>query len=584
MSKVADYPVLSPVTDATILYTEAGGISYQLAKSILFTDATLTTTAKTVAGAVNEVDAEMGDVVTFPTTSKNVAGAFNEYAGIYGLDGAISKSLHVTGAILATGLITGNAFVGNGSGLTGIGTGTGGIINTGSTTIGADSDADGVGVVALQTRGVTRLTIGNTGRTTMDYGATINKDLAPGAGIDVALTVNQYAYDGAPGTQWMSVFARAETVAGQTGVLQMGAVYTVLYHSAGYTLPVWRGIETGVMYLDGAGSNVTLAYGEYIGTPYLTNGALIDTWASLYIANGAHTGMTTYYSIWNNCSFPSLFISLIKVKGPSGAGFQATRDAGPTGYQADVYYDNTSCSPWVNLRGSRGSEASPSDILAGDRYGLYEFTGMVNGAFHLMAYIEGVAANTLSPTSYSTQMRFRVCANGAVSPTVAMTISEDKYLGVGTLAPVSLVDVSSLTGGILTLSRADAGVQAADVIGKIQWWNNDAELATNNIYANIVVTATSTVGADAAAGTMVFSVTGSVTPNGSPIECLRLAATTVPEMGFFGHAAAVQPAAYTVSNVTTDRTYDANSTTLDEVADVLGTLLADLKSVGLVGT
>ena len=191
MSKVADYPVLSPVTDATILYTEAGGISYQLAKSILFTDATLTTTAKTVAGAVNEVDAEMGDVVTFPTTSKNVAGAFNEYAGIYGLDGAISKSLHVTGAILATGLITGNAFVGNGSGLTGIGTGTGGIINTGSTTIGADSDADDVGVVALQTRGITRLTVGNTGSIAMDYGAHVTRNVTPAAGIDIALAVDQ---------------------------------------------------------------------------------------------------------------------------------------------------------------------------------------------------------------------------------------------------------------------------------------------------------------------------------------------------------------------------------------------------------
>lgn len=39
---------------------------------------------------------------------------------------------------------------------------------------------------------------------------------------------------------------------------------------------------------------------------------------------------------------------------------------------------------------------------------------------------------------------------------------------------------------------------------------------------------------------------------------------------------------YSASNVTTDRTYDANATTLDEVADVLGTLIADLRSLGLV--
>lgn len=38
--------------------------------------------------------------------------------------------------------------------------------------------------------------------------------------------------------------------------------------------------------------------------------------------------------------------------------------------------------------------------------------------------------------------------------------------------------------------------------------------------------------------------------------------------------------AYTVTNGTTDRTFDADSTTLGEVADVLATLLADMKAAG----
>lgn len=45
----------------------------------------------------------------------------------------------------------------------------------------------------------------------------------------------------------------------------------------------------------------------------------------------------------------------------------------------------------------------------------------------------------------------------------------------------------------------------------------------------------------------------------------------------------VSPAAYTPTNVTTDRAYDANATTLDEVADVLGTLIADLKAAKVIG-
>lgn len=40
---------------------------------------------------------------------------------------------------------------------------------------------------------------------------------------------------------------------------------------------------------------------------------------------------------------------------------------------------------------------------------------------------------------------------------------------------------------------------------------------------------------------------------------------------------------YTTANVTTDRSFDANATTLDELADVLGTLIEDLKTWGILG-
>lgn len=40
---------------------------------------------------------------------------------------------------------------------------------------------------------------------------------------------------------------------------------------------------------------------------------------------------------------------------------------------------------------------------------------------------------------------------------------------------------------------------------------------------------------------------------------------------------------YTDTNVATDRSYDADSTTVDELADVLGTLITDLQALGLIG-
>lgn len=53
------------------------------------------------------------------------------------------------------------------------------------------------------------------------------------------------------------------------------------------------------------------------------------------------------------------------------------------------------------------------------------------------------------------------------------------------------------------------------------------------------------------------------------------------EVGFNGQAPST-PETYTETNVTTDRAFDANATTLDELADVLGTLIGDLRTQGLL--
>ncbi len=42
------------------------------------------------------------------------------------------------------------------------------------------------------------------------------------------------------------------------------------------------------------------------------------------------------------------------------------------------------------------------------------------------------------------------------------------------------------------------------------------------------------------------------------------------------------PNTYTVTNVTTNRTYDANATTLNELSDIVGSLIADLQATGII--
>lgn len=62
-------------------------------------------------------------------------------------------------------------------------------------------------------------------------------------------------------------------------------------------------------------------------------------------------------------------------------------------------------------------------------------------------------------------------------------------------------------------------------------------------------------------------------------EILALKSTAI---GFFNTAPAARPAAYTITNGTADRAYDANATTTAELADVLYTLITDLQTFGLL--
>lgn len=63
----------------------------------------------------------------------------------------------------------------------------------------------------------------------------------------------------------------------------------------------------------------------------------------------------------------------------------------------------------------------------------------------------------------------------------------------------------------------------------------------------------------------------------------KIGTATTQKLGFYNATPIVQPSAYTVSNPSTDRAYDVASTSVNELAAVLGTLITDLKSLGLIG-
>ncbi|MGH9872474.1 MAG: hypothetical protein ACRD9S_08410 [Pyrinomonadaceae bacterium] len=83
--------------------------------------------------------------------------------------------------------IRATSFSGDGSGLTGMVSRTGGLINSGSITIGADSDSDTDGIIDLQTHATSRVRVLNDGNVQVYKRIGINK-AAPRAPIDISVT------------------------------------------------------------------------------------------------------------------------------------------------------------------------------------------------------------------------------------------------------------------------------------------------------------------------------------------------------------------------------------------------------------
>ena len=96
---------------------------------------------------------------------------------------------------------------------------------------------------------------------------------------------------------------------------------------------------------------------------------------------------------------------------------------------------------------------------------------------------------------------------------------------------------------------------------------------------NIIISAASGDVITYESGANSISISG-VPSGGNFTQSLQNATGTIALTNDITVTAVAQT--YTPTNVTTDRSYDANSTSLDELADVVGTLIADLQTSGII--
>lgn len=185
------------------------------------------------------------------------------------------------------------------------------------------------------------------------------------------------------------------------------------------------------------------------------------------------------------------------------------------------------------------------------------------------ASASGVATNLIAVQAAS-----KVTAQGTATNARGVLVNNPVKEGSGVVTNNIGVDIESMTSGstlnvgLRIAPSTSTGAQAIQITG------------TPTTAAGGITFGTDTTLYRSAADTLKtddkLHVVGELELDGA----LNHDGTT---FGLFGAAPATQSTGWSVSNVTTDKTFDANATTVNELADVVGTLIDTLKTYGVLG-
>jgi hypothetical protein len=152
----------------------------------------------------------------------------------------------------------------------------------------------------------------------------------------------------------------------------------------------------------------------------------------------------------------------------------------------------------------------------------------------------------------------------------------------------ALEHTSSLNLDTINEWTLDAGVTVEGVemkdnnlttVGTIS--STNAATGQSTISLGLVVNNSSS--ALAIADTAINTTTYTALAVDASNDSIVMMSNALGKIGFFGAAATVQSTGWTVTNHIADKIIDANATTIDEIVDVLGELITELKLKGILG-
>jgi hypothetical protein len=276
-------------------------------------------------------------------------------------------------------------------------------------------------------------------------------------------------------------------------------------------------------------------------------------------------------------------------------------------------------------------QINSSNAVAADSGGALGFGGVYSGTTPAQwAFIRGLKENASDGNTASYLSLGTRSTSG--NTTERVRINSTGQVGIGTSSPGATLEiynaVASTANDHLRLSNVNVAHGMTDfiptnVFGAIARWGSDGGgLRLNGFsetgeglclaaYAGIAPTTyaameftsslkSGTGNADLGATDPAFRfknrTTSLLTILGSGYVGILQAAPSYPlqvdgscrlglsgsSIGFFGTNPAARASAYTTSNVTPDRAFDADTVVVSELADVVGTLISDLKTYGLL--